>query len=208
MTHRRTFVLLAAVFLLGGAAAGCGSEDDGGGAAPPSTEATTTTTGAAADGTTGGPDGEQPDAGPGPDCDVVAGADVAEALGVDAVTTVVDVPSSAGRSACTFTAGDWEVGVTSVPLSPAMTATSGPLPTLPGVDAVHAGWVEQDRSGRWAARAMVAVGDRNVEVSVRNLGSGSDTYPPSEGPEQQPATREAGVRVVNAVLAHGATTGG
>ena len=56
--------------------------------------------------------------------------------------------------------------------------------------------ITNDRSGHWYAEGVVSVGASAYQWSIVSFGRGSDTYPPTDGPEQQPIVREAAAAFV------------
>lgn len=99
-----------------------------------------------------------------------------------------DGAQRSGDLSCAFESPDWFAGVGVAPLEPEMTATTAPVPTIEGIDREHFGHIDLDRSGRWNAEIMVTDGQQMFTLTVTNNASGSDTYPPTDGPPQREPT--------------------
>jgi hypothetical protein len=122
---------------------------------------------------------------------------VASALGEPATFLGTD------ESGCGFTAGQWSLGVRAEHHDPAPQERAVNGPTLDGVSVPHSAWLNNDRSGQWKVNATLVVDDVLYALFLQNHASGSDTYPPSDGPEQRPVTAAAAAALINALAQPG-----
>ena len=121
-------------------------------------------------------------------CGDITAEFLTEALGRSFTATGSDA------TGCAFTAGDLTLRVGATVFDPYVSGITVQGQVPPGQYRVT-----NDRSGRWFAEGSLTANSLSYLWGIVSYGRGSDTYPPTDGPEQRPLVRDAAAAFVEAM---------
>lgn len=104
---------------------------------------------------------------------------------------------SADPGGCAFVAGPFRFAFGSLVFPPTDTGLERTSSEQPASMSIIL--LTNDRSGRWYAMGSLTLNGQNLQWSLVDGASGSDTYPPQHGPAQRPLTADAANALVGAI---------